>query len=90
MPQQNGTGPQGLGPRTGRGMGRCGGTTLVRGGDGLGRGWGRGFGAGCRGGRGWGQGNGRSEEEGLTKEDLSRRMEGLKAEMDRIEKLLRE
>ena len=38
MPGFNGTGPLGFGPRTGRGMGPCGG------GYGCGRGWGRGLG----------------------------------------------
>jgi len=38
MPNQDGTGPQGKGPMTGRGMGRCGG------GQGRGKGMGKGFG----------------------------------------------
>lgn len=36
MPRQDGTGPMGLGPRTGRGLGPCGG----------GMAWGRGYGRG--------------------------------------------
>ncbi len=88
MPQRNGTGPQGFGPRTGRGMGLCGGGNPGRGGDGGGRGWGRGFGAGCRGGRGWDSVEVRNEEESLTKESLSRRMDTLKAELERVEKLI--
>ncbi len=46
MPWGDGTGPMGLGPRTGRGLGSCAGAGipgLVRG-RGLGRGWGRGMG----------------------------------------------
>jgi hypothetical protein len=58
MPFGDRTGPQGLGPRTGRGAGYCSGFTgpgymnpvLGRGLFGYGRGWGRGLG------RGWGRG----------------------------------
>lgn len=50
MPFQDGTGPQGQGPRTGRGQGNCAG----QGGTGRGRGLGRGRGAG----RGFGRGLG--------------------------------
>ena len=42
MPKLDGTGPSGQGPKTGRGMGNCGG--------GRGLGWGRGYGCGCGGG----------------------------------------
>lgn len=53
MPYQDGTGPQGGGPRTGRGMGNCagqGGTGRGRGlGPGRGRGAGRGLGRGLGG-----------------------------------------
>jgi len=41
MPKLDGTGPTGQGPKTGRGMGNCGG--------GRGMGWGRGYGCGCGG-----------------------------------------
>ncbi|GER80934.1 MAG: DUF5320 domain-containing protein [Anaerolineales bacterium] len=44
MPFQDGTGPQGQGPRTGRGQGNCNGQGGTGGGRGLGRG--RGFGRG--------------------------------------------
>lgn len=44
MPNKNGTGPEGKGPKTGRGMGPCGDGTPRGGGRGLGRGAGRGFG----------------------------------------------
>lgn len=40
MPRQNGTGPMGMGPMSGRGMGPCGGGMTY----GRGRGGGRGFG----------------------------------------------
>lgn len=62
MPGGDGTGPNGQGPLTGRGMGYCGGNPTPgfvnpgRGGFGMGRGYGRGFGRGNgRGmGRAWG------------------------------------
>jgi hypothetical protein len=68
MPFGNRTGPQGLGPMTGRGMGFCAGYPAPgyanpipgrgfgRGGGG--RGWGRGFGRGYGWGRGFGRGFG--------------------------------
>lgn len=43
MPRFDGTGPMGLGPRTGRGLGPCGSGYCPRG-LGFGRGYGRGFG----------------------------------------------
>lgn len=50
MPNRNGTGPTGNGPRTGRGLGNCKPTqtTQPRQGRGLGRGLGRGNGRGNR------------------------------------------
>jgi len=62
MPGGDRTGPAGLGPRTGRGLGYCAGYNTPGytrgagwgGGWGRGRGWGRGFGRGF--GRGWGYG----------------------------------
>ena len=66
MPQGDRTGPQGQGPQTGRGMGKCGpkdGTPAPRGQGGIGTGRGRGRGTGrgvSRGtGRGGGQGSGK-------------------------------
>jgi hypothetical protein len=66
MPQGDRTGPQGQGPKTGRGMGKCGPkggtpTPQEQGGSGTGRGQGRGSGRGAgRGsGRGGGQGSGK-------------------------------
>ncbi len=45
MPNRDGTGPEGKGPKTGRGQGRCGGvqTNANRPRDGRGRGQGRGL-----------------------------------------------
>jgi len=53
MPFGNGTGPRGLGPRTGRGLGYCSGYSYPGYMNSYGFGWGRGFG------RGWGRGLGR-------------------------------
>ncbi len=59
MPRGDKTGPEGLGPRSGRGLGYCSGYDspgytkgVPRGGRGFGRGYGRGFGRGF----GWGRG----------------------------------
>lgn len=81
MPKLDGTGPQGQGPMTGRGCGKCGG------GQGVGTGIGRGL--GCRGGR---RGLGRmavglSPEE--TKKALETEKEFLKQELEMIEKELK-
>ena len=46
MPYGDGTGPRGMGPRTGRGMGNCPGTGQAA--YGMGRGFGRGGGRGQR------------------------------------------
>ncbi|MBG0790295.1 MAG: DUF5320 domain-containing protein [Desulfovibrionaceae bacterium] len=66
MPRRDGTGPNGMGSRTGRGLGACTGVNAPFFGQGLGAGYGRGglrarnglgngFGPGFRGGRGnWG------------------------------------
>ncbi len=68
MPRGDGTGPQGRGPRTGRGIGKCDlqdGTPVpqgqggIRTGRGQGRGSGQGEGRGQGKGRGTGQGRGR-------------------------------
>lgn len=47
MPMRNGTGPQGMGPMTGRGMGPCR-SNVENYGYGLGRGMGQGRGINCR------------------------------------------
>ena len=51
MPNKNGTGPEGKGPKTGRGLGLCGDGTPREGGRGMGlsRGRGRGVGRGLAG-----------------------------------------
>ena len=49
MPAQDGTGPNGQGPMTGRGLGPCGGGVRRGFGRGFGRGYGGGFGWRCRG-----------------------------------------
>ncbi len=58
MPWGDRTGPRGLGPRTGRGLGYCSGYTTpgYMKGPGMGRGWGGGRGRGWGGGRGRGWG----------------------------------
>ncbi len=61
MPWGDGTGPRGLGPMTGRGMGYCAGSgrpgyTNPGYGYGRGFGWGRGYGRGYGRGFGWGRG----------------------------------
>lgn len=53
MPGRDGTGPMGRGAMSGRGLGVCNGTNVVRYGAGLGRGLGMGLGFGCR--RGFGR-----------------------------------
>ncbi|MFO7733995.1 MAG: DUF5320 domain-containing protein [Candidatus Aminicenantes bacterium] len=63
MPAGDRTGPWGMGPRTGRGMGYCSGTAqpgyrTAGPGLGFGRGYGRGFGRGFGLGRGFGRGRG--------------------------------
>jgi len=67
MPQQDRTGPQGQGPKTGRGQGKCNpktGTpaTPGQGGRGTGQGQGRGSGQGT--GQGTGRGKGRGKGRG--------------------------
>ena len=78
MLRLDGTGPQGQGPRTGRGMGNCPGTGGTGRGFGLGRGMGRGFGRFCLGCPFWGN-------QEVTKED---RKKILLEEKDLIEKEL--
>ena len=58
MPGRNGTGPQGMGPKTGRGMGNCSGNPqpYTGYGYGYGGGFGGGYGRGMRCGRGFGFG----------------------------------
>ena len=72
MPQGDRTGPEGQGPKTGRGQGKCGpkgGTPAPQrqGGMGAGRGRGAGRGAGRGKGQGAGQGTGRGGGQGSGK-----------------------
>ena len=81
MPKLDGTGPQGQGPMTGRGCGKCNGS------QGTGMGVGRGL--GCRGGRrGFGRmAVGLSPDE--TKKALEIEKELLKQELEAVEKELK-
>ncbi len=92
MPNRNGTGPEGLGPRTGWGMGNCAGGPAYGYGRGGGRGRGRGFGPGRGRGRGW-FGSGSYSPRPLTveeeKAELQAQAEDLRQELDYIEKRLK-
>jgi len=91
MPLKDGTGPRGLGPRSGRGRGNCNTNTennpdLKNNEFGLGRGMGQGQGRGL--GRGQGRGFGRqvpnsNDEE---KDTLKREIESLKKRIEELEK----
>ncbi len=70
MPRFDGTGPLGYGPRTGRGMGFCGG----------GMGWGRGYGRGI----GWRNFYTRKEESEMLKDEQAALEEELKAVKERL------
>lgn len=103
MPAYDGTGPQGIGPMTGRGMGPC--NPYWGGGFGYGRGMGRGFGRGGRG-MGWGRmtmgpmyGSAYSQAPAVypyritkdeEKEVLTEDLDALKQEVSDIEKRLSE
>ena len=81
MPGFDGTGPRGMGPMTGRGMGPCGG------GYGPGLGWGRGYGrAMC----GWGYRQYRAMPKAERKEILEQELEDLKGELEMVEAELKE
>ena len=83
MPGFNGTGPQGQGPMTGRGLGPCGG------GMGYGRGFGRGYGRGAGYGRWSGVGYNqptKSEETSDTKGYI----EDLKSELKNVQDYLKD
>ena len=100
----NGTGPEGYGHMTGRGMGRCGGVALS-GGPGNGRGMRRGFvrGPGAGNGLGWGMGPGRRPgwfaagyqdnnertADANIRSALETRVTALRAELIRTEDLLK-
>lgn len=94
MPRLNRTGPQGLGPGTGRGMGWCPPSYNWSGG-GFGRGWGRGFGFG----RFWNPFSGfgwpfyeptAKEEKEMLSEELKYLKEGIKEIEKRLEELKKE
>lgn len=85
MPRFDGTGPEGKGPRTGRGLGRCDGAAAQgappRRGVGLGRG------------RGFGRGQGFAANPAgpaNTKEELKQKLEDLKAQQRELEQRLNE
>ena len=80
MPAQDGTGPQGQGPLTGRGLGPCG-RGLARG-----RGMGRGFGRG----RGFGVMQPQVITESQEKEILKQELEAIKTEQSEIQARLKE
>jgi hypothetical protein len=70
MPQGDRTGPQGQGPKTGRGQGKCGpkgGTSAPQDQGGMGSGQGQGRGAGRGKGQGTGRGGGRGGGQGSGK-----------------------
>ena len=85
MPRLNGTGPAGMGPMTGRGLGPCGG--------GYGRGYGRGYGMGYGRGYGlsWNPGSYRqptvAEEKTIVQDDIAALKEELKAAEERLSQL---
>lgn len=80
MPNRDSTGPQGLGPMTGRGMGPCG--------NGIARGCGRGLG------RGFGRGPGFQGRVVLSKDEekkiLQANLETIESEKESIKKRLEE
>lgn len=78
MPRFDGTGPAGMGPRTGRGMGLCG--------SGFGRGYGMGSGYNCPTCPMYGRRMTKDEEKELLKEEL----EEVKAEAKAVEERLSE
>ncbi|AKM82416.1 TPA: hypothetical protein DD449_04980 [Candidatus Berkelbacteria bacterium] len=78
MPRLNGTGPQGMGPMTGRGLGSCGG----------GRGYGRGMGCGYGCGMPWSYRQPNiDEEKEMIKDDIAVLKEELKAAEERLSEL---
>jgi len=98
MPRFDGTGPGGLGPGTGRGLGPCGagmGYGRRGGGRGWGRGYGRGFGEGRFGGYGpWGYPYQpqitKKEEKEILGEEVTDLEEELKAVKARLAELKRQ
>ena len=103
MPNNDRTGPQGKGSKTGRQLGNCEGASQVetgsRFGQGFGRGFGRGFGCGrgmgrgfgCR--NGFGRGIGYGRQAPLTQEEekkiLEAELKELESEKQEIERMLK-
>ncbi len=88
MPRFDGTGPRGLGSKTGRGQGRCqkGGTEAQNPGFGQGRGAGQGRGQGLGQGQGQGFGKGLGNGFGYSQNlDSQSKLEELKAYKARLE-----
>ncbi|NIA23222.1 MAG: hypothetical protein GWP03_03565 [Proteobacteria bacterium] len=101
MPYGDGTGPNGFGPRTGRGLGFCNGYNtpgyMNQAGYGYGRGYGRGFGRGY--GRGFGRGyygvpyaapavNPYNEDPKVEREILENEIKNLETTIDNLRKRL--
>jgi hypothetical protein len=90
MPSQNGTGPMGMGPLTGRRAGSCAGNAMpIRG-----RGQARGFGMGLGGGRRRGGGDGRPTDTSPAPEQeaglLEAQAKQLSATLDTIKRRIEE
>lgn len=86
MPRRDGTGPEGRGAMTGRGLGPCNGGNPN---------YYRGFGYGCRGGRGYGFGLGngagfRFDEVNNNYDSLKEEISELKSKIDSLENQLGE
>ena len=89
MPRMNGTGPEGMGAMTGRGMGRCAGSATPGQGFGSGMGRGSGFMGGCRRAAGmlgfrWM----RSQAPGLEKDALALEAEALESRLAAVKRRL--
>jgi hypothetical protein len=87
MPNFDGTGPMGMGPMTGRGLGPCGGFASR----GWGMGWRRGFGRGRGLGRFFGWGGPQTQKEQLKalaeyKKALEEELEDLRKEEEELNK----
>ena len=98
MPARNGTGPQGVGPMTGWGMGNCvvenpsntqtGQPPSVGLGGGLGRGRGLGMGRGLGRGRGFGMGQGFAQVQGAQRNGFVPSVDALKQQEKMLEQEL--
>jgi len=98
MPNNDRTGPQGKGPKTGRQLGNCEGASLVETGSRFGQGFGRGFGCGRGMGRGFGCrngfGRGYRKQAPITQDEekkiLEAELKELESEKQEIERMLKE